>query len=87
MNNFQKTSSPEGKERKEAKLNAIRQYHADLIRDLGIDPKNFQMKYPYEYGKENCYVQLYDSEFKKENGFYFELINGGLDPIDPKRKV
>jgi hypothetical protein len=72
--------------RKEEKLEAIRSYHAPLIKDLGIDKKNFQMKSPKVVNGVRC-VQLYDSEFLKKDGFYFELIHGGLEPIDPNRTV
>jgi hypothetical protein len=32
-------------------------------------------------------VGIFGSEFRKEKGFFFELISSDLDPIDPERKV
>jgi len=75
------------KEWKKQKLAAIRAHHADLIKDLGISPYDFNMKKAFydQYGRE--VVGIFASEFNKEKGFYFELISSDLDPIDPERKV
>lgn len=72
---------------KKKKLAAIRAHHADLIKDLGISPYDFNMKKAFydKYGRE--VVGIFASEFHKEKGFYFELISSDLDPIDPERKV
>jgi hypothetical protein len=72
---------------KKSKLDAIRNYHAPLIKDLGISPGDFNMKKAFrnKYGVE--VVGIFDTEFLKEKGFYFELISSDLEPIDPERKV
>lgn len=75
------------KEWKKAKLDAIRNHHADLIKDLEISPLDFNMKKSF-YNKNGVeVVGIFGSEFRKEKGFFFELISSDLDPIDPERKV
>ena len=72
---------------KKDKLEAIRSYHQELITDLGIPRTDFNMKMPFYDQKGNMVVGIFASEFKKEKGFYFELINRALDPADEERKV
>lgn len=75
------------KEMKKVKLEAIRDYHQDLINDLGIDRKDFNMKMAF-YDKQARYVVgIFDSEFKKEKGFFFELIDRDCNPLDQDRTV
>lgn len=75
------------KDIKKMKLEAIRSYHAGLITDLGISPMDFNMKMPF-YDKYGRYVVgIFASEFKKEKGFFFELIDRDLNPLEPDRKV
>jgi hypothetical protein len=75
------------KEWKKAKLDAIREYHSPLIRALGISPLDFNMKMPF-YDKQGRYVVgIFGSEFKKDKGFYFELVTRDLDPLETERKV
>jgi len=70
------------------RLNAIRDFHANLIKDLGINSKDFNMKTPYYDESKGCYiVAIYPSEFEKPAGFYFELVNHSLLPISEERKV
>ena len=75
------------KEWKKQKLDAIRSYHSSLITDLGISPLDFNMKKAFydRHGKE--VVGIFGSEFRKEKGFFFELITSDLDPFDVQRKV
>jgi len=75
------------KEWKKAKLDAIRAHHKDLINDLGISPLDFNMKKAFYNSKGVEVVGIFGSEFRKEKGFFFELISSDLDPIDPERKV
>lgn len=75
------------KEWKKAKLDAIRSHHRDLITDLGISPLDFNMKKSFYDKKGREVVGIFGSEFRKEKGFFFELISSDLDPIDPERKV
>lgn len=72
---------------KKEKLEAIRTYHQELINDLGIPRTDFNMKMPFYDTQGKLVVGIFGSEFKKEKGFFFELINRALDPSDPARKV
>jgi len=72
---------------KKTKLEAIRNYHQELINDLGIPRSDFNMKMPFYDQQGQMVVGIFASEFRKEKGFFFELINRGLDPADPERKV
>lgn len=86
MNNY--TQSPdEVKERKRQKLDAIRQHHMDLIKDLEISPLDFNMKMPFYDDRKRQVIGIFASEFKKEKGFYFELVTRNLDPLDTERRV
>lgn len=80
-------SAEEIKEWKREKLDAIRDYHKDLIKDLGIHFMDFNMKMPFYDSNRRYVVGIFASEFKKEKGFFFELITRGLDPLDKDRKV
>jgi hypothetical protein len=89
MNNIQdsidKYNDP--KEYKRIKLEQIREYHSQLIKDLGISPLDFNMKMPF-YDKNRRYVVgIFPSEFNREKGFFFELITRDLDPLTPARTV
>lgn len=72
---------------KKGKLEAIRDYHQELINDLGISRIDFNMKMPFYDQQGRMVVGIFASEFKKEKGFFFELITRSLDPADPERKV
>jgi hypothetical protein len=72
---------------KKEKLDAIRNYHSELITDLGISPLDFNMKKAFFDSNGREVVGIFGSEFRKEKGFFFELITSDLDPIDPQRKV
>lgn len=75
------------KEWKKMKLDHIREYHAPLIRALGISPLDFNMKMPF-YDRHGRYVVgIFGSEFKKDKGFFFELVTRDLDPLESERKV
>lgn len=75
------------KEWKKGKLDAIRNHHLDLIKNLGISPYDFNMKKAFYDNRGVQVVGIFASEFLKEKGFFFELISSDLDPIDPQRKV
>lgn len=75
------------KEWKKLKLDQIRDYHAPLIRALGISPLDFNMKMPFYDRQGRQVVGVFGSEFKKDKGFYFELVTRELDPLDSERKV
>jgi hypothetical protein len=75
------------KEWKKMKLDMIREFHAPLIKDLGISPLDFNMKMPF-YDKHGRYVVgIFSSEFLKDKGFFFELVTRELDPLEADRKV
>lgn len=75
------------KEWKKMKLDYIRGYHTQLIKDLGISPLDFNMKMPF-YDRHGRYVVgIFSSEFLKEKGFFFELVTRDLDPLESDRKV
>lgn len=75
------------REWKKQKLDSIREYHAPLIRALGISPLDFNMKMPF-YDRHGRYVVgIFGSEFKKDKGFFFELVTRDLDPLESERKV
>lgn len=80
-------SQDDSKAWKKEKLDAIRNYHWDLIKDLGISAMDFNMKMGF-YDQKNRYViGVFPSEFLKEKGTFIELVNRVLDPIDKERKV
>lgn len=72
---------------KREKLENIRAFHKDLIQDLDIPKTDFNMKMPFYDPQGRMVVGIFASEFKKEKGFFFELINRSLDPADAERKV
>jgi hypothetical protein len=87
MSNYTTQTPEEIKEWKKQALEIIRHYHKDLIKDLGVSPLDFNMKMPfYDKHKRNV-VGIFASEFKKERGFYFELVTRGLEPVDSERRV
>lgn len=75
------------KEWKKMKLDQIRDYHAPLIRALGISPLDFNMKMPFYDRAGRQVIGVFGSEFKKDKGFYFELVTRDLDPLESDRKV
>jgi hypothetical protein len=72
---------------KASKLKEIRDFNSDLISDLGISPFDFNMKSQFYDEQARLVVGIFPSEFKKSNGFFFELIDSDLNPVDPERKV
>ena len=75
------------KELKKLKLETIRDFHQDLIDDLGISRTDFNMKMPFYDKHGRMVVGIFSSEFRKEKGFFFELITRDLSPADAERKV
>ena len=75
------------KELKKLKLETIRDYHQDLIDDLEIPRTDFNMKMPFYDKHGRMVVGIFSSEFRKEKGFFFELITRDLSPADAERKV
>jgi hypothetical protein len=81
------TAEEQKKEWKRNKLDAIRDYHKDLISDLGISITDFNMKMPFHDKHGKLVVGIFSSEFRKEKGFFFELVTRDLVPADEKRTV
>jgi hypothetical protein len=61
-------------------------YNEELISDLGILKSEFNMKKAFTRNGVKV-VGIFDSEFKKAKGFYFELINSDIEPEDSTRTV
>lgn len=68
-------------------LEDIRDFHQDLINDLGINRTDFNMKRPFYDRQGRMVVGIFASEFRKEKGFYFELINANSEPYSEERTV
>lgn len=75
------------KELKRLKLESIRDYHQELIDDLQISRMDFNMKMPFYDKHGRMVVGIFSSEFRKDKGFFFELITRDLSPADAERKV
>jgi hypothetical protein len=84
---FRALSQEEQKRYKAEILEEIRDYHQTLIDDLGISRNDFQMKMPFYDKTARNVVGIFASEFKKEKGFYFELITREFDPADEYRTI
>lgn len=87
MSTFQLSDQVSQDTWKKSKLEAIRSHHQELIKDLGIAKTDFNMKMPFYDEQGRMVVGIFASEFKKEKGFFFELITRSLEPADPERKV
>lgn len=72
---------------KAQKTKEMRDYNADLIKDLGLSIYDFNMKTQFRDEQGRLVVGIFSSEFKKSNGFFFELIDSDLNPVDPERKI
>ena len=74
-------------EQKKRRLDLIIDYHKDLIDRAGINRNDFRMKMAF-YDKQGTYVVgMFSSEFKRDNGFFFELVDREFLPVDTDRKV
>jgi hypothetical protein len=82
-----KMTQEEIKELKKNKLESIRDYHQNLIDNLEIPRTDFNMKMAFYDKQGRNVVGIFASEFKKEKGFYFELITRDLEPLDAERTV
>lgn len=68
------------------KLKEMHDYNSGFMGDLGLTHLDFNMKYPFMRDGA-LVVGLFDNEFKRPKGFYFELINNDLEPIDAERTI
>lgn len=84
---FPKGSPDAGvKEFRRIKTEEVREYHQELIADLGISKLDFGIKIPF-YAKGIQVVGIFPSEFRKENGVYFELYTREWTPLDPVNRT
>lgn len=88
---FQTTAQPSRldpmKELKRQRTEDARDFHQELINDLGIERKDFNIKMAFYDKRATQVVGIFDSEFKKEKGFYFELVDREYNPLEADRKV
>jgi len=71
---------------RQKKLKEMHDYNESLIKDLGISKTDFNMKKAFTRNGV-IVVGIFENEFKKSKGFYFELINSDIEPDDPARTV
>jgi hypothetical protein len=68
---------------REQQLEKSRNYHKNLIAKLNIPVGDFNIKVPFKNFHNEPVVGIFASEFKKKNGFYFELVKGDTyEPVD-----
>ena len=84
---YKALSSEDQKKYKTAILQEIRDDHQSLIDNLGVSRNDFQMKMAFYDKQARNVVGIFSSEFKKEKGFYFELITREFEPADEHRTV
>jgi hypothetical protein len=83
-----KSLSAEDQKRYKAQiLEEMRDHHSNLLEDLGVSRLDFQMKMAFYDKQARNVVGIFASEFKKDKGFYFELITKEFEPIDENRTV
>lgn len=71
---------------RKTKLKEMRDFNQDFINDLGIEREDFNMKYAFTRNGE-IVVGIFENEFSKPKGFYFEIIDGNLNPSDRDRTI
>ena len=71
---------------RQLKLKELQEYNQDLINDLGVAKSDFNMKKAFTRNG-TVVVGIFENEFKKSKGYYFELINSDIEPDDPNRTV
>jgi hypothetical protein len=84
---FRSLSLDEQKRYKTEILEDMRDYHSTLISNLGINRNDFNMKMAFFDKSGRHVVGIFASEFKKENGFYFEIITRDFQPDNANRTV
>lgn len=67
-------------------INGFRQYHSPYLVASNIPLRNFNVKSVFTFEGVKV-VGLFNNEFLKPEGFYFELVDSFLHPIDPKRTI
>jgi hypothetical protein len=65
-----------------------RNYHQDLINDLGIPRSDFNIKRAFYDRQGRLVVGIFDSEFIREKGYFIELTKGANnEPLNKERTV
>jgi hypothetical protein len=65
-----------------------RNYHQDLINDLGIPRSDFNIKRAFYDRQGRLVVGIFDSEFIREKGYFIELTKGANhEPLHKERTV
>lgn len=72
---------------KRQKLEEFRDYHQNLLTNLGVSRLDFNFKIPFYDRKGRNVIGIFPSEFRKPNGFYFELATRDYNPLSPNRTV
>lgn len=72
---------------KRQRLEEFRDYHQNLLNSFGVSRMDFNFKTPFYDRKGRYVVGIFPSEFRKPNGFYFELITRDFNPLSPNRTV
>jgi len=86
MGILEKMTKEEQKVYRQVKLREMQEYNKDLIEDLGIAKSDFNMKKAFTRNGV-VVIGIFENEFKKPKGYYFELINSDIEPDDPNRTV
>jgi uncharacterized protein YjiS (DUF1127 family) len=68
------------------KLKEMQDFNQDFIDDIGISRGDFNMKYAFTKNGE-IVVGIFENEFTRPKGFYFEIIDGNLNPSDRDRTI
>lgn len=84
---YKSLTQEEQKKYKTEILEEMRDYHSGLLEELGVSRLDFQMKMAFYDKQARNVVGIFASEFKKEKGFYFELITREFEPLDENRTV
>jgi hypothetical protein len=84
---YKSLSQDDQKRYKTEILEEMRDYHSNLLQELGVSRLDFQMKMAFYDKQARNVVGIFASEFKKEKGFYFELITREFEPLDENRTV
>lgn len=84
---FKSMSVDDQKQYKAQILEEIRAFHAPMLEELGASRLDFQIKIPFYDKQARKVVGIFASEFKRENGFYFELTSREFEPLDANRTV
>jgi hypothetical protein len=67
-------------------LNELREFHKPLINNLGVSSNDFQFKVPF-YHKGIQVIGVFNNEFTKQKGLFFEMFDREFNPTDKERTV